>query len=104
MTKDFPKVNLPIVWDEKYSRIGVTPTELYMRQQGLCWLRPEVNTNGKVIIYCTDGTDKAETSKMLNPTFECVRCMMSFTTKAVEDGVSGNKPEVRKDTGSNNNK
>ncbi len=31
------------VWDDKYNKLGVTPRELYMRQQGLCYLIPEVD-------------------------------------------------------------
>lgn len=87
-------VDLPIVWDSKYERLGVTPRELYMRQNNLCWLRPEIMSDGKVIIFCTDGKDKAETSKMLNPTHECARCMINFTTKSIQDSLNGLKPKI----------
>lgn len=84
------KVELPI-YKDKYDKMGVTALELYMRQNGLCWLVPDVDENHSVTIYCTDGKDKAETSKMLNPTFECVQCMMCFTTRAIEDGIRSYK-------------
>jgi hypothetical protein len=74
------------VWDEKYTKLGVTPRELYMRQAGLCKLAPEVK-DGEVVLYCTDGKDKAETSKMLNPTFECMRCVSSFTEQVIKDAI-----------------
>lgn len=68
---------LPI-WDEKYDKLGVTPRELYMRQNGLCWLI-EVQEESGASLYCTDGLDKAKTSYMCNPTYECVRCIASYT-------------------------
>lgn len=83
------KVNLPIVWDEKYEKMGVTPVELYMRQNGLCWLRAEVNSNNEVTVFCTDGKDKAQTDLMLNPTYECVKCMVGNYRKVIEDAISG---------------
>jgi hypothetical protein len=80
------EIHLPIVWDERYEKIGVSPHELYMRQQGLCYLIKEVDAQGNTRIYCTDGDEKAETNKMLNPSFECVKCITSFTLKVLEDG------------------
>jgi len=75
------EIHLPIVWDDRYERIGVNPYELYMRQQGLCYLVLE----GKKI-FCTDGEEKAETNKMLNPTFECVKCITNFMIKSLDNG------------------
>lgn len=90
MEKDLPKIELPI-YKEQYDKMGVSALELYMRQNGKCWLVPEVDSNNKVKIYCTDGIDKAETNKMLNPTFECAKCMMNFTTRVIEDKIKDNK-------------
>ncbi len=88
------------VWDDKYNKLGVTPRELYMRQQGLCYLIPEVDGD-KVILCCTDGKDKAETSKMLNPTFECMKCISRFTEKAISDAIKNDKQDSGKNTSSN---
>lgn len=77
---------LPI-WKEKYEKLGVTPRELYMRQNSLCWLVPNIDPEGNVTIQCTDGKDKATTANMLNPTIECVQCMVCFTTKVMEDEI-----------------
>ena len=99
--KNGKPMELPI-WNDKYDKMGVTPEELYMRQHGLCWLRPEISGNGDVVIYCTDGDHKEVTATMLNPTIECVQCMMKFTTKAVQDAVDGCKPEIREDNTSGN--
>lgn len=74
-------------WKEEYKRMGVTPHELYLRQQGLCKLQAETHEDGKVVIYCTDGKDKAETDKMLNPTIECVKCISSNLVKVIKNGI-----------------
>ena len=68
---------------DKYSLMGVTPKELYYRQNGLCYLELVYDDYGDGVkvpgaIYCTDGEEYAETGKMLNPTFECVQCMNRF--------------------------
>lgn len=84
--KDRETKKLPI-WKDKYDKMGVTPKELYMRQNRLCWLKPISRPDGSVIIFCTDGVDKAETSLMLNPTLECAKCMSSFSAKVVEIGI-----------------
>jgi hypothetical protein len=81
------KIDLPIIWDSKYEKMGVTPRELYMRQNGLCWLKPEISSTGEVNFYCTDGQEVALTNQMLNPTIECVKCMMGFTKKVMEDEI-----------------
>jgi len=96
MSKEFP------VWDEKYEKLGVTPHELYMRQNGLCWLKPRVLPDGDIKIYCTDGKDEAETALMLNPTYECARCMMRFTTDAIKEKLSGNESQFGEDSGGSN--
>jgi hypothetical protein len=80
------KVKLP-VWNDKYDKIGVTPDELYLRQQGLCWLKPITHADGTVELYCTDGVDIAMTRRMLNPTFECAKCMATFAEKVIEDAT-----------------
>lgn len=79
------------VWNEKYSHMAVTPRELYLRQNGLCWLIKEVSSVGEVLIYCTDGKDKAKTSSMLNPTFECVKCITGFLEKEISNAKEGSK-------------
>lgn len=53
--------------------VGVTPHELYMRQNGLCWLE----FAGGVAV-CTDGSDTSPLSSLLNPTMECARCAARF--------------------------
>ena len=88
---DFEKMKHFPVWKEKYDKLGVTPRELYMRQNGLCWLVAEVDPDNNVELYCTDGEDKARTCQMLNPTLECAQCMAGFATKVVKDAVSEDK-------------
>ncbi len=80
-------------WNEKYSHMGVTPRELYMRQNGLCWLVPETGPNGEVVVYCTDGTERAKTSSMLNPTFECAKCISGFAERIIRDAQKINGQE-----------
>ena len=65
------------VWNDKYVDLGVTASELYMRQQGLCWLKLS-KVEDKTTLLCTDGKEEAETSCMLNPTLECSKCMTLF--------------------------
>lgn len=89
---------LPI-WKEKYEKLGVTPRELYMRQNRLCWLKPEVNPDGKVIIRCTDDKDSASTINMLNPTIECVRCMVVFMAQTMEQEIAKNEPQKGANSG-----
>jgi len=88
---------------EDYSKMGVTPVELYMRQQGTCWLLPVVDEEGKVILYCSDGIDRALAAALLNPTPECVKCMVRYATKLTQDIIddksTGTKdPPISKDT------
>lgn len=78
--------NFPIVWDERYKKLDVTPEELYMRQQGLCYLIAEKNDKG-ITVYCTDGKDKSETAKLLNPTYECAVCMTKCIKRVIENGI-----------------
>ena len=84
---DEPIIEKLPIWKEKYEKLGVSPRELYMRQQGLCWLKPERQPDGSVKIFCTDGKDVAETQLMLNPTIECAKCMACFAAKVVENSV-----------------
>lgn len=72
------------VWKDEYHKMGVTPLELYMRQNGLCYLTHTVDADGSVTVQCTDGKDTVDTSRMLNPTIECVQCMMRYTTAIIE--------------------
>lgn len=76
------------IWDDRYEKLGVTPIELYMRQNQLCWLTPEVE-DGVVTLYCTDGKDKAQTNRMINPTFECIKCISKFTETVISGTIAG---------------
>lgn len=84
---DFERMKHFPIWKENYEKLGVTPQELYMRQNGLCWLVGEVDPDKNVEIYCTDGDDRAKTSCMLNPTIECVQCMAGFMSQVIKDSV-----------------
>ncbi len=75
------------VWKDDYTKLGVTPEELYMRQQGKCWLKTVVLPDITVKLFCTDGDQEAETCKMLNPTMECARCMAGFAVRVVESKI-----------------
>jgi len=75
-----------ILDNDRYSKMGVTPNELYLRQSGGCWLTfiyDDYGDGEKILggLYCTDGKDYAETGNMLNPTFECAKCFSKFTLK-----------------------
>ena len=59
--------------EKKCSNVGITPLELYMRQNGLCWL---IIRDG--IVLCTDGKDEALAHELANPTHECSKCFVSF--------------------------
>jgi len=69
-------------YKDKYDKMGVTPHELYLRQNGLCYIELVYDEiNGDKIpgdMYCTDGKDYALTKSMLNPTIECMYCITSF--------------------------
>lgn len=77
------------VWKEKYEKLAVTPKELCLRQQGKCWLELAFDNFGDHFefgtLYCTDGKDYAETAAMLNPTNECIICLVSLVRKIVEE-------------------
>lgn len=66
--------------EDKCNIIGVTPLELYMRQNGLCYL---VMKGGEV--YCTDGEDEYRTEDLSNPTTECSRCMVKFFKSKIDN-------------------
>ena len=87
MSDEFDAIKKLPIWKEKYEKMGVTPRELYMRQNGLCWPVAEVSPDGTAKIFCTDGKDKAETARMLNPTVECAQCMATFAARVVEGAV-----------------
>lgn len=91
MADEFNNIEKLPVWKEKYTKLGVRPLELYMRQNGLCWLVPETDPEGKVIIYCTDGEDRGVTSQMANPSLECVQCMVRLMTCVMERQIEENK-------------
>ena len=91
MNKEEETMNLPI-WKDEYDRMGVTPRELYMRQNGLCWLVPEIKGN-KARLFCTDGKDVAPTDRMLNPTIECVRCIARFVEKSISHEIGKDEPQ-----------
>jgi hypothetical protein len=59
---------------------GVTPLELYMRQNGLCYL-----TTVSGVVYCTDGVDEFRFDELCNPTVECVRCVHSMMSRLVDN-------------------
>jgi hypothetical protein len=69
-------------YKEKYEKMGITPKELFLRQQGLCWLELAFDDEGEKKIpgelYCTDGKEYSPTSHMLNPTLECMECVKTF--------------------------
>lgn len=88
---DFEAMEHFPIWKEKYDKLGVTPQELYMRQNGLCWLVTEVDPSGEVELLCTDGKDRAKTGCMLNPTIECMQCISRFTARVVKDAISENE-------------
>lgn len=81
-------MNCPKVENEpKYDLMGVSPRELFYRQQGLCWLEAALDEyDGKKhfgTLYCTDGKEYADTASMTNPTFECVVCLVSYIRNLV---------------------
>lgn len=80
---------------EKYDKMGVTPRELFCRQNKICYLTLVYDKyDGEEHygdIYCTDGTEYAITSSMLNPTYECAKCITSFMKKTLEQVEMNNK-------------
>src|SRR4030042_5606913 len=76
-------------YNPKYDQMGVTPKELYYRQNKLCHpINIYDNIDNKIIfgdVYCTDGKECALTKRMLNPTFECVECLTNFIRRILED-------------------
>ncbi len=81
--------------------MGVTAHELYLRQNGLCWLVPQITPEGEVALFCTDGQEVGQTSKMLNPTHECVKCIAGFTERMIKDALQNDQPENRQDHSGN---
>lgn len=77
--------------DIKYGMMGVTPKELYFRQTGKCWLElvyDDYGENTKEVgdLYCTDGKEYAITGNMLNPSYECVKCLTFFILNGARNG------------------
>lgn len=65
--------------EKKLTNIGITPLELYMRQNGMCWLEM---IDG--VLHCTDGKDTALTEQLANPTHECSQCFCRYI-KGLQD-------------------
>jgi hypothetical protein len=62
--------------------VGITPLELYYRQNGLCFLKIETDASGGCFLYCSDGNDSERTDYMCNPTQECIKCLSKFALNA----------------------
>jgi len=81
-------------YSDKYEKMGVTPQELYFRQQGLCNLQLIYDKiEGKEVLgglYCTDGKDFAPFGYMLNPTFECIQCVTQFIMNELNNNMLPN--------------
>jgi len=75
-------------YSEKYDKMGVTPLELFSRQQQVCYLAAAFDKVDGVErygeLYCTDGKEYAATSDMLNPTYECAQCITKFMRQVFE--------------------
>lgn len=76
-------------YKDKYKEMGVSPEELYLRQEGLCYLTLVTDyIDGTEVpgdLYCTDGKDFALTKSMLNPTTECMNCIAThFLNREIE--------------------
>lgn len=81
-------------YSDKYEKMGVTPQELYFRQQRLCHLQLIYdNVDDEEIlggVYCTDGKDYALFGSMLNPTFECIQCVTQFVMEELNNNIMQN--------------
>lgn len=77
----------------EYNSIYITPEELYLRQQGKCWIKVEKDGDDNVKLFCTDGKDIARTDCMLNPTPECIKCLSKNLVKVIKNGVEIKKHE-----------
>jgi hypothetical protein len=79
-------------YNKKYKFMGITPHELFLRQNKKCWLVLAFDTyDDKEVpgeLYCTDGKDYAPTKNSLNPTFECMRCLSSFVLNESDSKMS----------------
>lgn len=73
--------------EKRCTDVGITPLELYMRQNGLCRL---LERDGQV--FCTDGVDEALAHELANPTHECSRCFVSFILGLINEK---SEPEVK---------
>lgn len=86
--------------EEACTKIGVTPEELYLRQNGMCYLTGGTVVSGVIEdIYCTDGVDKVPTRFLANPTIECSRCL-SYCILKRTDETARMLAEIRKLSGS----
>ena len=78
-----------VYFDEKYKKLSITPNELHLRQNGGCWLEAVFDKiDGKKVfgcLYCTNGTEYAETNQLLNPTNECIRCLTDFLKGTIHE-------------------
>lgn len=71
--------NKLLTLEEACDKIGVTPLELYMRQNHQCYLVGGTVVSGVLgPLYCTDGVDTAPTEFLANPTIECSQCLVRY--------------------------
>lgn len=75
---------------DKYDKLGVTPYELFQRQENMCWLELVYDTHedgseSLGSLYCTNGKEYEETKNLLNPTHECVKCLSSFILRLADN-------------------
>ena len=87
---DYDFIN-EVFFHEEYEKLSVTPNELYLRQNGGCWLKLIYDEiNGKKVLgdlYCTDGKEYSQTKLLLNPTNECIKCITSFFVEREKSGT-----------------
>lgn len=69
---------------------GVTAKELYLRQNGLCTLYSS-SEKGEHIeadnVYCVYDKEFARTGLLLNPTQECIGCILNKMTNTINEYV-----------------
>lgn len=87
---DYDYVN-GVSFSEKYEKMGTTPRELKCRQDGICYLKviydqiEDTYEFGE--LFCTDGTEYSPTRSLLNPSFECVKCMTNFILNEIKNNM-----------------
>jgi hypothetical protein len=59
-----------------------TVAEIYERQERKCWIEAEFDTiDGKEVLgdfFCTDGEFRCPTLSLLNPSTECIKCILNY--------------------------